>query len=300
MSLIKSFKVYCLTEVQSPLTHMQGISGNEAILNSEKIVYKNTIRTVPVISGNALRHSLIREPGAFAIIENCNLKGKLTIDQANFLFYGGNLTESSVTENLKKIYDMQQLFPFIRLLGGSLRNLIIGGSLKVLRGILVCEENKERINKMLPDDFKFTDQLMNSQEFINNYQYTRGDINKKDDFKDIVQVKENKKDKKEKSNLMIYNGQAILSGTLFHHGFIMHTTSELEIGALFYSLEIWNNKYETIGGYTRIGHGKIKIYFILDDFSEDFIRDCILKYTKHLEEKKEKMIEWLNENFPEK
>lgn len=81
---------------------------------------------------------MVREPGALYIVDMLGLRGKLNIDQANYLFTGGSLTESSTNDNLKRIAEMQHLFPLLRLLGGSLRNQVIGGSLFVLRGIMIA------------------------------------------------------------------------------------------------------------------------------------------------------------------
>jgi hypothetical protein len=297
MSLIKSFKLYCISETLSPLTHMGGVSGNESILNYEKIVYKNNIRSIPILSGNSIRHRMIREPGAMTIIKNCELEGKLTLEQANYFLNGGNLTESSTTENLSKIKKMQEILPFIRLVGGSLRNQVISGSLNVLRGILFCEENRETINKILPDEYKIDDILMTSEEFINQYQYTRGDAGKRNDSSKII--KDVNEDKEKKINLMIYNGQSVITGAMFLHGFILQNISELEIGSLFHSLKIWDDTNKTIGGFSRIGHGQLKINLI-SEFEQNKINELILNYKNHLKENKQNIIDWINDTFPEK
>ena len=52
---------------------MMGVNGNEALINREAIIYDGKISHVPAISGNALRHRLIRENGAYYIIGVCNL-----------------------------------------------------------------------------------------------------------------------------------------------------------------------------------------------------------------------------------
>jgi len=298
--MIKVCKIHCLSEALSPITHMMGTSGNEAIINRESVLYDSVVRQVPVLSGNAIRHRMIRESGALHLIKMCELEGKLNIDQANYLFNGGTLTESSPTENLSKIAEMQELLPLIRLLGGSLRNQVIGGSLIVGRGILVCEENKETIEKMLPKDFELPNtRLRSCEDFIDQYQYTRGDAQKRKDANLIISEVDN-----DESNLMIYSGQSIIQGAIFYHQFIMQNISELEIGALLNSLYEWDLSGATIGGSARIGHGKLQTYYLIDLEKEtpEAIdpQELIMNYRKHCEEKKEKIVEWLFSTFPKK
>lgn len=294
MKDIGTIKIHCISEVLSPLTHMMGIAGNEAIINREKILYKEQIRDIPVISGNSLRHKIIRRPGAFYLIENLNLKGKLNADQANFLFTGGSLTESTTTEDMRKISNMQSFFPLFRLLGGSLRNQIIAGSLVTLRGILICEENRSILKSSLPENFNvFEKTLKSSEDFISKYQYTRGDAQKHC---------ENLEEKQEKSNLMIYNGQAVLPGALFYHGFILDKISKLEVGALFNSISIWQENGGFLGGMSRVGHGKIKMSIIIDSEpgfydNEIDINEEIENYKNHVNNNIDNCIEWLNNCF---
>jgi len=296
MKDIGTVKIHCITEALSPITHMMETAGNESIINKEKVLHNNSIKSIPVLSGNALRHKLVRESGSFDLIEKLGLLGKLTIDQANYMLYGGSLSESSITENMKNIAELKEYFPLYRLLGGSLKNQIIAGSLIVKRGILICEENKNIINSLLPTDYKIETDLKSSEEFIKNYQYTRSDIQKNKDAEQIL-----KEQKDEKTNLMIYNGQCLIPGSMFLHGFVLDNVSKLEIGALFTALNKWKNSGSVIGGYSRIGHGEVKLNLIIED-TKNFIKkediiDCIQDYNTHIEENKENCIEWLNKNF---
>ena len=298
--MIKVCKVHCLSEAQSPITHMMGTSGNEAIINRESVLYDGLVRQVPVLSGNAIRHKMVREPGAMHLIKSCGLEGKLNLDQANYLFNGGNLTESSPTENTAKIAEMQELLPLLRLLGGSLRNQVIGGSLIVGRGILVCEENRETIEKMLPNDFKLPEaRLRSCEDFIDQYQYTRGDAKKRKDAHLIMENVEN-----DSSNLMIYSGQSIIPGAMFYHQFILQNISSLEIGALLNSLYEWDEAGATIGGSARIGHGRLQTYFLIEmengpeEHSDP--KKLVESYRGYCETKKSDIANWLFKTFPGK
>jgi len=243
---------------------------------------------------------MVREPGAKYLIEQCGLYGHLTIDQANYLFNGGSLSESSTNSNMKKIAAMQEMLPLYRLLGGSLRNQVIGGSLNVLRGSLVCCENQDKINKMLPEELQINEPLKSCEEFIGKTQYTRGDAQKRNDADKVLSENEEPAD----TNLMIYNGQSVVPGTLFYHGFILNGVSKLELGALLHSLQCWSLS-PTIGGSARIGHGQLELSVYTEN-SEDFFgekvdeTDCVLEYVKHVQEYKDDVVAWLDETFPEK
>ena len=134
--------LHLIIETLSPLTHMMGVNGNEALINREAIIYDGKICHVPAISGNALRHRLIRETGAYYIIGACNLAGKMNIDQLNYLFNGGSLVESSVSTNIKRIAEMQEVLPLTDYLEGVLE-------IRLLPDLYTWEEGCLYVEKML-------------------------------------------------------------------------------------------------------------------------------------------------------
>ena len=275
---------------------MMGTNGNEALINREAVIYKDDIRHIPVISGNAIRHKLIREPGAKFVIDACNLAGKMNIDQLNYFFNGGSLVESSVSCNIRKIANMQTILPLYRLLGGCLKNQVVAGSLNVHRGMLICRENADRINSILTDDCAIDSAIFPAERFIDQYQYTRGDANKMKDVDFFAAVDElSTGEAKDKSNLMIFNGQTIVAGAMFYLGFVLNNVSDLELGALFDSLTRWNG---FLGGQGSRGHGRCKISVVGSDVVE--ITQLIDAYKDHVMSKKEEIKEWLAETFPSK
>jgi hypothetical protein len=300
MKEIGNAKISILFETVSPLTHMMGTEGNEAMINREVVFNSGKKCTVPVVSGNAIRHKIIRYYGAKYLVDTLGLYGKLNVDQAFFLFNGGNLMEGSTTDNTKKIADMQLLFPLFRLLGGALTNQIISGSLIVNRAILLCEENRDRLNYFLRDEYSVgNNKLKTADNFISNYQYTRGDITRE---KNEIIAEKVETEQKEKSNLMIYSGEAVVSGAIFIGGFILHGVSRLEVGALLHSIAQWQTDGACIGGYSRIGHGKVKTMLIYDDVEDLFddkstIENVINEYEEHVVTHKEESVQWLNEAF---
>jgi hypothetical protein len=288
----KTHKIHMLLETLSPLTHMMGTNGNEALINREAVIYKDEIRHLPVISGNAIRHKLIREPGANFIIGACYLAGKMNVDQLNYLFNGGSLVESSVLCNIAKIAGMQATLPLYRLLGGCLKNQVVAGSLNVHRGMMICRENAERLSSILPDDCAIDQAIFPAEHFIDQYQYTRGDAKKMKDIDFFAAVDElNAQTGEEKSNLMIFNGQTIVAGSMFYLGFVLNNVSDLELGALFHSLSRWNG---FIGGQGSRGHGRCKISLIGDGID---IATLVDAYKEHIMSKKEEIKAWLFDAF---
>jgi hypothetical protein len=204
------------------------------------------------------------------------LAGKLTIDQANYLFNGGSLLESSVSENLSRIAEMQTLLPLIRLFGGCLKNQVVGGSLFVLRGVLVCEENRDNLRKLLPESIVLHESALRScEDFVDSYQYTRGDVTRRHDLSQIIETSVGCAE--DKSNLMLYTGGKVIPGALFYHGFVLQNVSPLEIGALLHSIQQWESLGATIGGQARIGHGQLRTSILFDsgeDFFGGVLRQC--------------------------
>lgn len=295
---LHTYKIYCISELLSPLTHMMGTSGNEALINREPVLYNNRIVHVPVISGNSIRHKMLRDPGSFYLIKQMGIDGNMGLDQLNFMLYGGSLCETKTNTNLRKIAEMEEIFPLYRLLGGSLKNQIIAGSLDVWRGLLLCEENRETINKYVPDEYKIDDRLLPADIFIGNYQYTRGDVKNIKSVDKIIDNCSNISDR-EKSNLMIYNGQQINRNSIFFHGFATKHISPIELGCIIHSLQLWSEDCGTLGAMAAKGHGKVNLNYFMNDSDID-VSSCVLEYIAHVEKNKNKMIEWLNDTFPKK
>lgn len=292
----QTHRLHLVIELLSPLTHMMGVNGNEALINREATIYQNKIHHIPVLSGNALRHRVFRENGAYFIIGICNLSGKMNIDQLNYLFNGGSLVESSVSTNIKRIAEMQEVLPLYRLLGGCLKNQIVAGSLNMGRGLLVCRENSDRINKTLPEEFRIEEMIYPAERFVDQYQYTRGDAEKMKDIDFFAAVEElNTGEEKGKSNLMIFNGQSIISGAMFYSEIVLQNVSDLELGAALHCLNRWDG---FIGGQGSRGHGKCKGYLLGIDPVESL--NLIGEYVAHVQANKTKIIEWLFESFPGK
>jgi len=302
MNEIKSAKIHMLMTCLSPLTHMSGTAGNEALINRHTVMRDGQLYDVPVISGNSLRHILIREPGADYLYSACQLYGDLNVNQAWFMYNGGSLTESTITDNLKKIAEMQEILPLYRLLGGSLSNQVLAGSIYVGFGRLFCEEEREYLEKLLPHDLSELPTKMRScEDYIGKYQYTRTDIQR---MRQLATTNE-ESEKAEKANLMIYGGQTVIPGAVFYTSFTFKNISRLELGAWTAAVRDWHECSGTIGGMSRIGHGQMDFVFTVQgkDFSgkhldtENF-DDLEDMYREHVYKNEDAIKRWLSETFP--
>ncbi len=287
--MTQTYRVLCLSEAISPITHMARTSGNEAIVARQPVLSPHGILWVPVLSGNALRHRLVREPGVRWLVEQYGLAGTLTLTQLNFLFHGGNLTEGGGREDTTRIATMQRLFPLLRLVGGSLPDQILAGSLLAGQGLLVCRENVQALTSLLPDGWELPETLRSAEEFVSGYQYTRGDA-RKSHTDLLAPVNGEASD----SNLMIFSGQAIIRGAYFLHSFILQHVSELELGALLWSLRLWQFSGGTVGGQGARGHGRLQTWIHCGDADPEA---ATAAYRIHALSVRDEAVAWLDAAF---
>ena len=294
----KCYRVFCFSEAISPITHMSGSSGNESIVMREPVITDNGVVWIPKLTGNALRHRCVREPGWRYLIDQYGLAKKLTQPQLNYAFHGGNLTEGGGRENVRRIADMQRIFPLSRLIGGCLPDQILSGALDVQHGRLVCEENRSGLIADAPDSWDLpAERLRSAEHFVSGYQYTRGDASRTvaellPDEDDGELMRGENRDGK--SNLMIFSGQCVIQGAYFSHGFLLKHVSELEFGALLWSLKLWQDAGGTIGGQAARGHGRLATSIFTGDDDGDA---AVGKYLSHVDASKDEAIAWLNEAF---
>lgn len=284
-------RIVLLSEAESLITHMKGVDGNEALIAREPIDTTAGKRWVPFLSGNALRHRCVREPGALWLIDQLGLKGRLSLKQLNFLVHGGNLTDSTGREDTSRIAEMQELFPLLRLLGGALPDQILKGNCLAWRGLLVCEENRRTLRSLSPDGFTIPDQALKPAEhYVEGYQYTRGDSKRNVEWYD-----ETTRDPDGKSNLMIFSGQSVIRGAMFLHGFDLPHASRIEYGCLIHALGLWQDHGGTVGGMASKGHGRLRSV-VLGEIDAGAIEE----YVSHVKEQAERCIAWLEKVFAKK
>jgi hypothetical protein len=157
------------------------------------------------------------------------------------------------------------------------------------RGTLVCEENRERIGRLVPDDWMTPCRLRPAESFVDSYQYTRGDAAKS------ASSAMERTEIETPSNLMIFSGQCVLAGAIFLHGFVLQNVSDLELGALLLSLRLWQSRGGTVGGQSARGHGRLKTSLnISPEIDEESV---VAAYVAHVRAVKDEAIAFLNTCF---
>ncbi len=291
MTELNTYNITCLSKAVSPLTHNQGTEGNETLVATEPVQTPSGSVFVPYLTGNALRHRMIRQPGVEFLVDRLNLSGQLNLDALQFLYAGGALWKSGKTENMDRIKSMWRLFPLFRVLGGSLPDIIVGGHLDCWRGTMVCQENLDMLKQTLGDWMPEDTELMPAAEWMSKYQYTRNDPGK---FY-IDQLRDAEVGDRAESNQMIFSGQAVRPGAMFVHGFHLRQATSLDVGAVLLSLAIWQRDIKTIGGQSARGHGRLDVRLHLQpEVDQD---KAITDYIQHIEDNRDEAVEWLAGEF---
>lgn len=283
-----TYQITCLSEALAPITHMAGTAGNESIVAREPLATARGTMMAPYLSGNAIRHRMVREPGMRWLVGSYGIRGRLTLPQLNFLFHGGALTEGGGREDLRRVADWQRLWPLGRLLGGTLPDQILAGSLQCWRGALVCAENQAYVEAILPG--MVASPLRPAESFVSGYQYTRADAGKT--VPDLATTEPGDTN----ANLMIYAGQAVMRGACFVHGFTLLHASEAELGALLWSLRLWQAAGGTIGGQARVGHGRLLLSVVagVDAAAQDA---AVAAYLDVAAANRDEAVAWLETAF---
>jgi hypothetical protein len=276
---------------------MTGTEGNESIIAREPILHDGTIRRVPYLSGNALRSCCIRNPGMRWLIDQYGLAGKLPLPQLNFLLHGGALTESTGRENVARIAEMHDAWPLLRVLGGSLPDQILSGSLIAGRGVLVCEENRPTLKALVPDQFELPTTLLPGETFVRPYQYMTYDANDRD--AELVAPASGDKTRGAEDVRMIYAGQSVAAGALFVHDFVIRWARPEDVGALLWSLQLWQANGSTIGGMAAKGHGRLDTAICVTGIEPDQ-EQLVEAYKSAALKRKDRAVTWLAAAFKEK
>ncbi len=108
---------------------------------------------VPTITGNSLRHEVVRAPAAWHLLRRLGLspavpgKGPLPAGVEAMLFNGGNKTGNSheATSAFALAWKVRELYPTLDLLGGVCDAFDLGESRLKVNGWLVCRENVEAL-----------------------------------------------------------------------------------------------------------------------------------------------------------
>ena len=284
MTSAKPVRILCLSKALSPITHQMGTVGNESIVNTEPVRTPLGVRSVPVLSGNAIRHRMVRHPAAEHLVDAYELAGTLTKDELNLLYHGGLRRESSTRTSLRRNADIDRVLPIMSLLGACLLDTIRAGSLIAMRAILVCRENAPRIRQLVPTEWQSEADISGlapARAFVEKWQYVRGDLSTAAKHRlpsDAEAVDGDEKAKK--TDTFPFSGTCVIAGSEWLHGFVLPRRNDMELGCLFHSLRQWEAAGATIGGQQSRGHGRLQLgYNVPGDIDVDAL---VEQYDEHV------------------
>lgn len=265
--------IHIISTALSPITHMHGTAGNVALLQREAVIDAfGKVCSVPCLSGNALRHALVRVPAARFMCETVGMQ-PMCYQLADLLFHGGRLTKANpLTASGTK--DLLKCVPFLALLGGALPGQILQGCLKVSRGLLICKEAADIIERR--SGVRISG-VGGAESYVGSYLYTRG-------------AEENNPEAI--ADRMIYEGECVRAGAKFYHTITVESDEPLVIGCLLKAL---TDASKDIGGMGRIGHGELHLEWFCDEI--DDAQHYIGMYTQYLRASASAVVDALSQLF---
>lgn len=291
MNKAQTYRFFALSQALSPIAHMSGTNGNEAVLMRKPVFTPSgETRYVPCLTGNALRHQ-VRESGGKFLIEQLGLAGATDKRTLNFLLHGGDRTEKGRLESLGGQARMYELFPFLKILAGSIPNQIMKSMSKVWFGWLVCEETRDVIRYSMPAGWSLdANVLFPAEHFVGNYQIIRGDVefNSPELLSPTEAITGG-------DNRMMAAGQTVIAGSYFAHGYHLEHAYLRDVGCLLHSLSLWQHNGGKIGGKSAAGFGRLKTQLHVSP--QVNVNECIEEYLAHLAANIDACNEWLKEAF---
>jgi hypothetical protein len=214
------------------------------------------VMPVPSISGNALRHCIIREPGANRLIAELGLQPytdklvdeHLSIGVTRFLYGGGQLQAKAKAPSKYDLLEaeLRQKYPLVDAVGGSTDAWLMSESACKVAGWIVCEENNRATQAIAGIESK-----VSIFDYLSEEAKTRTGIGGKD----------------KESGQMIFSYETLAAGlpVLVEVGFNPFS-QPLTIGAVWQSVHDWAIDGGIVGGRSQIGHSRFAMEVLSGDY----------------------------------
>lgn len=229
------------------------------------LVFTKTFDRVPYISGNSIRGIMRR----MAMFDFCQRVGIEKLKKAIYhqLFTGGNITDSTIYEDIVQREKYITMCPMIGLFGSAIGNMTITGELKVGALRPICKEhNTGEISFWELIGFEFG---------------TRRDDAKTERGLKIINPE---KDGKKRTDQMKYGYETFIKGTRFNHQFICSTYDKLIESAFWHMLKLFKEEC-FVGGMSAVGNGQMDLDYKVEKGKEEL-------YLNYLEEHKTEIQEY--------
>lgn len=201
---------------------------------------------LPFLSGNAIR-GVLRRLVFRDLLDRLSIKPRdIGAKLHHALFSGGVLEgadDATGKVELELRRKLRDAVPPLGLVGCSLANQMVPGSLVVQHAIPVCRES----SAYLPDSLRSDPRAQHSVRTFTDVSFaTRRDELREERATDEQAVQ------------MKVDFEAFITGTLFWHGFALRYPSELEVSCLGHTIALWAEQ-PYIGGKASSGYGEVKL-----------------------------------------
>lgn len=199
---------------------------------------------IPALSGNSLRHNLMRAPGATRLLTALGLtpdREIVPIGVERFLYSGGNTTKGARAPGAADYYEaiVRREYPLIDALGGSMDQFVMTRSAASIASWIVCRENnwitEKKTNGAVRSDASIFD-------LVSEVTRTRSGIGGKD--------------KESGQMIFSYEVLAAQTSTLIEISWQPYTLP-LTVGATFSAVRDWAAQGGVIGARAAQGHSQL-------------------------------------------
>lgn len=230
---------------------------------------------IPNLSGNSLRHSLLREPMATRLLSAVGVTpdNPVPVGVSRFLYSGGNTTKGARAPGAADMHEakVRKLLPMVEALGGSFDQFLLSRSAVSIASWIVCRENnwitERRTDGAVRSDASIFDLVTETTR-------TRGGIGGND----------------KESGQMIFSYETLAAQTQVLTEIRWQPfTSRLAIGATLQGLLDWQAGGGTIGARGAQGHSQMVATFEPDarfDWADEYLdyltanKDAIAAHLK--------------------
>lgn len=142
----RSLRCELVFTMRSALHHGQGSDGNVSIFRTQRCIVDGEVMDLPYVSGNSLKHVVIREPGVRHMLRVLDVaEGSLSRAVVHLLYSGGSLSVKGSTIDVGAYRALCDLVPVISLCGGALGNFMVESRVSVGDARPVCREHASRV-----------------------------------------------------------------------------------------------------------------------------------------------------------
>lgn len=260
----------------SAMHHGQGVDGNVSLFRTGRFIVHGEVVDLPYLSGNALKHTLIREPGVRHMLRVLEVPdGSLGKPAIHLLFSGGALSTKGSSVSLAQYRDLCELVPILALVGGAVGNYMLESAISVGDARPVCDEHGCRIpvKDLLDAGLIEPEEVERPVGHLMDMQMgTRHDPLRSRSVAKLLTAEEQKllvEDKskalatreagdhagKGDSQQMLYERQVMAAGAKLHSRIYTRDLTEMEEAALWSAVGEWLRR-PFLGANSSVGNGE--------------------------------------------